>query len=264
MRFVPLRIRRRGIEMRLVVDDTAAPTRVDRPLLKTAARAYRWADDLLSGRAQSVGEIARRQGVSDRYVWLSLPRTHAGVFLRCDHGADGAGRGSPASSGIGTTGLGVGDPVHTSATSHAPAEGRHTVPAGMNVQFELQHEPLAPLAAPSSHCSPESRAPLPQGSSISNAPAAVPAYSVLGVVGSMASPWTVRAMPLRPVLIALQLPPLLVLWKTPPAVPAYSVLGVVGSMASAWTRRNKTWTLSAAMTRKVGVPDELGGSGAEV
>ena len=49
--------------------DTAAPSRVDRALLKTVARAYRWADDLLSGRAQSVGEIARREGVSDRYVW---------------------------------------------------------------------------------------------------------------------------------------------------------------------------------------------------
>jgi DNA invertase Pin-like site-specific DNA recombinase len=69
MRFVPLRLRRRGIEMRLVLDDTAAPLRVDRTLLKTVARAYRWADDLLSGRAQSVGEIARRDGVSDRYVW---------------------------------------------------------------------------------------------------------------------------------------------------------------------------------------------------
>ena len=69
MRFAPLRLRRRGIEMRLVLDDTAVPLRVDRTLLKTVARAYRWADDLLTGRAQSVGEIARREGVSDRYVW---------------------------------------------------------------------------------------------------------------------------------------------------------------------------------------------------
>jgi hypothetical protein len=53
----------------LATRDTAAPSRVDRALLKTVARAYRWADDLLSGRAQSVGEIARREGVSDRYVW---------------------------------------------------------------------------------------------------------------------------------------------------------------------------------------------------
>jgi DNA invertase Pin-like site-specific DNA recombinase len=69
MRCVPLRIRRRGLEMRLVLDDSAPPSRVDQTLLKTVARAYRWADDLLSGRAQSVGEIARRERVSDRYVW---------------------------------------------------------------------------------------------------------------------------------------------------------------------------------------------------
>jgi len=69
MRCAPLRLRRRGIEMRLVLDDTAAPPRVDRALLNTVARAYRWADDLLTGRAQSVTEIARREGVSDRYVW---------------------------------------------------------------------------------------------------------------------------------------------------------------------------------------------------
>lgn len=68
-RCVPLRIRRRGIEMRLVLDDTVPPSRVDPALLKTVARAYRWADDLLSGRAQSAGAIARREGVSDRYVW---------------------------------------------------------------------------------------------------------------------------------------------------------------------------------------------------
>ncbi|MFI5399358.1 MAG: recombinase family protein [Candidatus Binatia bacterium] len=69
MRCVPLQIRRRGLEMRLVLDDTAPPSRVDHTLLKTVARAYRWADDLLSGRAPSVGDIARRERVSDRYVW---------------------------------------------------------------------------------------------------------------------------------------------------------------------------------------------------
>ena len=69
MRCAPLHIRRRGLEMRLVLDDTAPPSHVDQTLLKTVARAYRWADELLSGRAASVGEIARRERVSDRYVW---------------------------------------------------------------------------------------------------------------------------------------------------------------------------------------------------
>jgi len=46
-RCVPMRMRRRGVEMRLVLDGTAPPSRVDRPLLAAVARASRWADDLL-------------------------------------------------------------------------------------------------------------------------------------------------------------------------------------------------------------------------
>jgi hypothetical protein len=37
--------------------------------LKTVAHTYRSADDLLSGRAHSVDEIARRERVTARYVW---------------------------------------------------------------------------------------------------------------------------------------------------------------------------------------------------
>ena len=83
-------------------------------------------------------------------------------------------------------------PVHVSATSHTSAAARHTVPAlpgacwqrlllplqvsvvhglpssvhavplVLNVQLAAQHEPAVPFAAPSSHCSPASTAPLPQ------------------------------------------------------------------------------------------------------
>lgn len=52
----------------MVVEGSPAPSRVDRPLLKAAARARRWSDDLLSGRVQSVGEIARRERIGGRYV----------------------------------------------------------------------------------------------------------------------------------------------------------------------------------------------------
>jgi hypothetical protein len=45
---------------------------------------------------------------AQRVDQLFLPRTHAGAFLPCHHGADGARRGSAASSGRGPTGLGVG------------------------------------------------------------------------------------------------------------------------------------------------------------
>ena len=61
-RFVPMRMKRRGVEMRLIIDGDAAPTaRIDLPLLNATARAYRWSNDLLAGRARSIGEIARRE-----------------------------------------------------------------------------------------------------------------------------------------------------------------------------------------------------------
>ena len=71
-----MRMRRRGVEMRLVLGGNPLPSRVDLPLLKAVARAYRWSDDLLSGRVQSVAEIARRERVTPRYVrrvlWLGF------------------------------------------------------------------------------------------------------------------------------------------------------------------------------------------------
>jgi len=68
-RFVPMRMKRRGVEMRLIIDGDATPAaRVDLPLLKATARAYRWSNDLISGRVRSIGEIARRQHLTSRHV----------------------------------------------------------------------------------------------------------------------------------------------------------------------------------------------------
>jgi site-specific DNA recombinase len=68
-RVFPLRVRRRGVEMRLVIEGPGAPTpRADRALLKAVARAHQWSDDLVAGRAQSIAEIAQREGVSARYI----------------------------------------------------------------------------------------------------------------------------------------------------------------------------------------------------
>jgi site-specific DNA recombinase len=68
-RVFPLRIRRRGVEMRLVIEGPGAPTpRADRALLKAVARAHQWSDDLVAGRAQSIAEIAQREGVSAPYI----------------------------------------------------------------------------------------------------------------------------------------------------------------------------------------------------
>jgi DNA invertase Pin-like site-specific DNA recombinase len=67
-RFVPMRMKRRGVEMRLIIDGATATARVDLPLLNATARAYRWSNDLLEGRARSIGEIARREHLTGRHV----------------------------------------------------------------------------------------------------------------------------------------------------------------------------------------------------
>jgi hypothetical protein len=68
-RFFPMTVRRRGVEMRMVIEGNRAPApRADSALLKTVARARQWSEDLLAGRAQSVAEIAQRERVSSRYV----------------------------------------------------------------------------------------------------------------------------------------------------------------------------------------------------
>lgn len=65
----PMQIRRRGFEMRLVIQGSRARApMVDLALLKTVARAHEWSNDLVTGRVQSIAEIALREGVSARYV----------------------------------------------------------------------------------------------------------------------------------------------------------------------------------------------------
>ena len=71
---VPARIRRRGVETKLVLDGIGtAPAAPDPALIKAVVRAHRWFDDLIAGRARSLGEIAKREGVSDRYVGHLMP-----------------------------------------------------------------------------------------------------------------------------------------------------------------------------------------------
>jgi site-specific DNA recombinase len=68
-RVFPMRIRRRGFEMRLVIEGTNAPAPLaDLSLIKTIARGRLWADDLLAGRMESVAAIAKREGVRPNYV----------------------------------------------------------------------------------------------------------------------------------------------------------------------------------------------------
>ena len=66
-REIPLHVRRRGIELRLVVGGGADP-KIDSAILKAVARANQWLNELLSGRSSSLVEIGRREGVGKRYV----------------------------------------------------------------------------------------------------------------------------------------------------------------------------------------------------
>jgi DNA invertase Pin-like site-specific DNA recombinase len=72
-RFVPMLLRRRGVEMRLVLEGGSQPAQVDQTLIRAVARARRWLDDLCSGAVRSNREIAAQEGVAPEYVNQMLP-----------------------------------------------------------------------------------------------------------------------------------------------------------------------------------------------
>ena len=49
-------------------NEPPSAAKVDTVLLKTIARAHRWFDQLVSGEAKSLREIAAREGVTHRFV----------------------------------------------------------------------------------------------------------------------------------------------------------------------------------------------------
>jgi hypothetical protein len=68
-RVFPMQIKRRGFEMRLVIQGSRAPAPLaDLALIKAIAKGRLWADDLLAGRVASVAAIARRERVLPNYV----------------------------------------------------------------------------------------------------------------------------------------------------------------------------------------------------
>lgn len=79
VRDIPMNIKRRGIEMKLVIGHTS-PTRVDPTLLRTLVRAHRWFHDLVSGKVNNMAEIALKEGVDRSYVSRVIPL----VFLSPD------------------------------------------------------------------------------------------------------------------------------------------------------------------------------------
>ncbi len=64
----PMRLKRRGVETRMVLQGDSTPGPVDLPLLKAAARARRWSQDLIAGRMRSVSELASREKLDRRSV----------------------------------------------------------------------------------------------------------------------------------------------------------------------------------------------------
>jgi site-specific DNA recombinase len=68
-RFVPTKLKRRGVEMRIILDGKDEVRRkVDPALLKAIARARRWFEEVSSGRVQSLAAVARRECLAKRYV----------------------------------------------------------------------------------------------------------------------------------------------------------------------------------------------------
>ena len=67
--FVPLTMKKRGVELRLVIpNEPSSSSKVDTVLLKSIARAQRWFDQLLAGELKSLAAIAAREGLNYRFV----------------------------------------------------------------------------------------------------------------------------------------------------------------------------------------------------
>ena len=71
--FVPLRMNRRGVAMRLVIGGSVSTGTADPTLLKAVARGRKWFNELASGRAKFTQEIAAREGVNGRFVRRLIP-----------------------------------------------------------------------------------------------------------------------------------------------------------------------------------------------
>jgi len=73
---IPTCIRRRGVEMRLVLqsgETGASEAQIDPALVKAIVRARQWFEQVASGQAQSFAEIARAEGIGRRYVANMIP-----------------------------------------------------------------------------------------------------------------------------------------------------------------------------------------------
>jgi site-specific DNA recombinase len=61
---IPMQMKRRGIEMRLVIEN--GPSRIDQTLIKAIARAHAWHAEWMAG--ESITAIAERENCPKTYV----------------------------------------------------------------------------------------------------------------------------------------------------------------------------------------------------
>jgi site-specific DNA recombinase len=66
---LPVKMKRRGVELRIIIDGhEEMPPKADPALLRAVARARRWFEEIADGRVRSSAEIARREGLQKGYV----------------------------------------------------------------------------------------------------------------------------------------------------------------------------------------------------
>lgn len=78
---VPLLHRRRGHQVKLLVEGQTPQRRVDQTLLTAVVRSRDWADRLISGRAVSIGQIAAEENLSLSYVSQLMPLAFLAPFI---------------------------------------------------------------------------------------------------------------------------------------------------------------------------------------
>lgn len=69
----PMRMQRRSNEMRLVLDGDGASAAIDSVLVKGIAQAHVWAEEMFSGKADSLVELVERHKVSEGYLKKLMP-----------------------------------------------------------------------------------------------------------------------------------------------------------------------------------------------
>jgi len=69
----PMQIRRRGVEMRMVLAGETGAVRFDRSLLRAVGRAHRWRRQIETGQLPSIGGIARNEHIAPRYIRDLMP-----------------------------------------------------------------------------------------------------------------------------------------------------------------------------------------------